>query len=193
MCFDIRSKHLDCCWGQTTSRIQNKEVFATTYLQASAYQRARAAEWRHAFDGPVAQTMTWAVRPMLCMRLNILTQYPWRPFQASSDSTLDLNRAPYCYALYGVEYRPRIPCTPVQVGTSLTHTLTWIVRPTVMLCMVLNIDPVSLAPLFRWATRWLTPWLESCTLLLCIVWGWILLETSILQMTQYPLRPFQAI
>ena len=35
MCFDIGSRHLGC-WGQTTSRIQNKEVYATLCLQAGA-------------------------------------------------------------------------------------------------------------------------------------------------------------
>ena len=34
MCFDIGSQHLGC-WGQSTPRIQNKEVYATLYLQAS--------------------------------------------------------------------------------------------------------------------------------------------------------------
>ena len=33
MCFDIGSRQLGC-WGQNTSRIQNKEVYATLYLQA---------------------------------------------------------------------------------------------------------------------------------------------------------------
>ena len=33
MCFDIGSQHLGC-WGQNTSRIQNKEVHAALYLQA---------------------------------------------------------------------------------------------------------------------------------------------------------------
>ena len=33
MCFDIRSRLLGC-WGQNTSRIQNKEVYATLCLQA---------------------------------------------------------------------------------------------------------------------------------------------------------------
>ena len=33
MCFDIGSQHLGC-WGQNTSRIQNKEVYTTLYLQA---------------------------------------------------------------------------------------------------------------------------------------------------------------
>ena len=33
MCFDIGSRHLGC-WGQNTSRIQNKEVYATLCLQA---------------------------------------------------------------------------------------------------------------------------------------------------------------
>ena len=32
MCFDIGSQHLEC-WGQNTSRIQNKEVYATLCLQ----------------------------------------------------------------------------------------------------------------------------------------------------------------
>ena len=31
MCFDIRSQHFGC-WGQNTSRIQSKEVYATLYL-----------------------------------------------------------------------------------------------------------------------------------------------------------------
>ena len=35
MCFDIESQHLGC-WGQNTSRIQNKEVYATLCLQARA-------------------------------------------------------------------------------------------------------------------------------------------------------------
>ena len=35
MCFDIGSRHLGCC-GQNTSRIQNKEVHPTLYLQAFA-------------------------------------------------------------------------------------------------------------------------------------------------------------
>ena len=35
MCFDIGSRHLGC-WGQNTSRIQNKEVYATLLLQATA-------------------------------------------------------------------------------------------------------------------------------------------------------------
>ena len=35
MCFDIGSRHLGC-WGQNTSRIQNKEVYATLCVQASA-------------------------------------------------------------------------------------------------------------------------------------------------------------
>ena len=34
MCFDIGSRHLGC-WGQNTSRIQNKEVYTTLYLQAN--------------------------------------------------------------------------------------------------------------------------------------------------------------
>ena len=33
MCFGIGSQHLGC-WGQNTSRIQNKEVCATLCLQA---------------------------------------------------------------------------------------------------------------------------------------------------------------
>ena len=33
MCFDIGSQHLGC-WGQITSRIQNKGVYATLCLQA---------------------------------------------------------------------------------------------------------------------------------------------------------------
>ena len=33
MCFDIGSQHLRC-WGQNTSRIQNKEIYATLCLQA---------------------------------------------------------------------------------------------------------------------------------------------------------------
>jgi hypothetical protein len=32
---------------------------------------------------PVAHTLTWVVRPMFCMVLNILTQYPSHPFQAT--------------------------------------------------------------------------------------------------------------
>ena len=32
MCFDIGSRHHGC-WGQNTSQIQNKEVYATLYLQ----------------------------------------------------------------------------------------------------------------------------------------------------------------
>ena len=34
MCFDIGSRHLGC-WGQNTYGIQNKEVYATLYLQAT--------------------------------------------------------------------------------------------------------------------------------------------------------------
>ena len=33
MCFDIGFQHL-VCWGQNTSRIQDKEVYATLYVQA---------------------------------------------------------------------------------------------------------------------------------------------------------------
>ena len=33
MCFNTGSRHLGC-WGQNTSRIQNKVVYATLYLQA---------------------------------------------------------------------------------------------------------------------------------------------------------------
>ena len=36
MCFDIGSRHLGC-WGQNTSRIQNKGVYAALCLQASAF------------------------------------------------------------------------------------------------------------------------------------------------------------
>ena len=34
MCFHIGSRHLGC-WGQNTSRIRNKEVYATLFLQAN--------------------------------------------------------------------------------------------------------------------------------------------------------------
>ena len=34
------------------------------------------------FSGHVAHTLTWVVRPMCCMGLNIPTQYPLHPFQA---------------------------------------------------------------------------------------------------------------
>ena len=34
MCFDIGSRHLGC-WGQNTSRIQNREVYATLCLQGT--------------------------------------------------------------------------------------------------------------------------------------------------------------
>ena len=42
MCFDIGSQHLGC-WGQNTSRIQNKEVYATftLHLQARARPTSR--------------------------------------------------------------------------------------------------------------------------------------------------------
>ena len=33
MCFDIGSRHLGR-WGQNTPRIQNKEIYATLYMQA---------------------------------------------------------------------------------------------------------------------------------------------------------------
>ena len=36
MCFDIGSRHLGC-WGQNTSRIQNKKIHATLCLQAQTY------------------------------------------------------------------------------------------------------------------------------------------------------------
>ena len=38
MCFDIGSQHIGC-WGQNTSRIQNKEVYATLCLQARVPNR----------------------------------------------------------------------------------------------------------------------------------------------------------
>ena len=46
MCFDIGSQHLGC-WGQNTSRIQNKEVYATLCLQAAPWLDGTAALLRH--------------------------------------------------------------------------------------------------------------------------------------------------
>ena len=41
MCFDIGSRHLGC-WGQHTSRIQNKGVYATLCLQARVPLRSKS-------------------------------------------------------------------------------------------------------------------------------------------------------
>ena len=40
VCFDVGSQHLGC-WGQTTSQIQNEEVYATLRLQATFSQSAK--------------------------------------------------------------------------------------------------------------------------------------------------------
>ena len=48
MCFDIGSQHLGC-WGQNTSRIQNKEVYATLCLQGR--------EWRGRKQGYLSRTI----------------------------------------------------------------------------------------------------------------------------------------
>ena len=45
MCFDIGSQHLGC-WGQNTSRIQNKGVYATLCLQARPSLRLLASPSR---------------------------------------------------------------------------------------------------------------------------------------------------
>ena len=61
MCFDVGLRHLGC-WGQNTSRIQNKEVYATLCVQVQeAWAEHRRwpdgeppSRWRYLVDSAIA-------------------------------------------------------------------------------------------------------------------------------------------
>ena len=63
MCFDNGSRHIGC-WGQNTSQIQNKEVYATLCLQASVADKHTVVS---AFLAPPADVFNRAQRTMVMM------------------------------------------------------------------------------------------------------------------------------
>ena len=106
---------------------------------------------------PVPHTLTWIVRPMFRVGLNVTNQFPYHLFHSrpsdpvQGGSCLDVDRVPY--VLYGVKYIDLVSLAPVlvqQVAVNIftrsfvwvdliraPPILTWVVYP--MFCMVLNI------------------------------------------------------
>ena len=64
----------------------------------------------------IQHALTWAVRPMLCTVLNILTQYPLRPFQALYIDIIDIT--PF-YFRHSTRSSPA--CSPTT-GSSSTRS-----------------------------------------------------------------------
>ena len=90
MCFDIGSQHLGC-WGQNTSRIQNKEVYATLCLQVGNF--ISKVQDDSPAVGPVFFCLLWVFYFVKC----------WLGFLPQFCEMLDLSFCPICFlfVLYG--------------------------------------------------------------------------------------------
>ena len=152
MCFDIGSQHLGC-WGQNTSRIQNKEAYATLCLQAlllgsqsrppSHHQRfpCQHTRWRHAL------CQVWAgTRPVwhpacpwgasLCSCLTAPTYAEGRPSKTYAEGRPSLITLPTFEHVRSARAEQRDDRRPVCATPGLTpraHPFL-LLRSTVCLC-----------------------------------------------------------
>ena len=134
---------------------------------------------------PVSPALTWSTPPYDLCGVNILAQYPLRPFRPSThyeSAWPDLNHAPY--VLYGVKYIGLVSLAPFSDQSVPHYESTWpdLDHAPYALYGVKYIDLVSLAPVqAKWYNLSAVPVSPPLT--------WIMLPCGCMPLnilTQYP-------